>query len=265
MKDSKINIYVVQHKKAKKIHEKGYIYIGVGKNSHKIEADITDDTLDNISCKNPSYCELTAQYWIFKNADAEFVGLTHYRRFFYHSRYSIFRIHPFTTGQFLKILQKYDVILPKKYIVSRPILNHKEHYQNVYEHWCANHHEDDLKKTIAAIHLLYPEYDDAIKAVLERKSLSLCNMIVTSKKIYDEYSDFLFHVLDKVESETDLSSYDSYNARLYGFLGEILLNVFFEKNKQYRIKYLDICNTEVSVTKQYLIKFAASIRRLFNK
>lgn len=265
MGNQKVNIYVVQHKKTKQMNEKGYVYIGVGKNSHEIGADVTDDTDDNIAIKNPSYCELTAQYWIFKNVDSNFVGLTHYRRFFYHSRRSFFKIHIYTANQFLKILQNYDAILPKKYVVKRPILNRKERYHNVYEHWCANHHETDLKKTISAIRLLYPDYESAIKTVLKRKSLSLCNMIVTSKKIYDEYSDFLFRVLEKVESETDLSSYDPYNARLYGFLGEILINVFFEKNKQYRIKYLDICNTEVSVTKQYFIKVAASIRRIFNK
>lgn len=265
MKNQEITIYVVQHKKTKRIREKGYVYIGVGKNSHEIESDITDDTGDNIASKNPSYCELTAQYWIFKNANAEFVGLAHYRRFFYHSRYSFFKIHPYTADQFLKILQKYDVVLPKKYVVKRPILNRNGHYHNVYEHWCANHHEADLKKTINVIHLLYPDYDDAFATVLKRKSLSLCNMVVTSKKIYDEYSNFLFHILERVESETDLSSYDSYNARLYGFLSEVLMNVFFEKNKQYHIKYLDICNTETSTTKQYFIKIAASIRRMFNK
>ena len=265
MNNKTINIYVVQHKKTKQIHKNGYIYIGVGKQSHFINADVTDDTDDNIANKNPSYCELTAQYWIFKNNNTDYVGLTHYRRFFYHSRYSFFRFHIFTTKQFLKILKKYNVILPKKYIVTRPFSNHKKHYRNVYEHWCANHHEKDLKKTMDTIHQLYPEYDTAMKTVLERRSLSLCNMIVTSKIIYDKYSDFLFHILEKVESKTDLSSYDSYNARLYGFLSELLMNVFFEKNKQYKIKYLDICNTEVPAIKQYFIKIAASIRRLTNK
>lgn len=43
---------------------------------------MADNTGDNISFKNKSYCELTTQYWAWKNVEAEYYGFCHYRRYF---------------------------------------------------------------------------------------------------------------------------------------------------------------------------------------
>ena len=36
-----------------------------------------DDEGDNISVKNPEYCELTAQYWAWKNVSCDYYGFFH--------------------------------------------------------------------------------------------------------------------------------------------------------------------------------------------
>ena len=41
-----------------------------------------DNEGDNISGKNPDYCELTAQYWAWKNIDCDYYGFFHYRRYY---------------------------------------------------------------------------------------------------------------------------------------------------------------------------------------
>lgn len=49
---------------------------------HRFKGMQHDDEGENISYKNPYYCELTAQYWAWKNLDADYYGLFHYRRYF---------------------------------------------------------------------------------------------------------------------------------------------------------------------------------------
>ena len=42
---------------------------------------LEDDTGKNISSRRNSFCEFTVQYWAWKNEEADYYGLCHYRRY----------------------------------------------------------------------------------------------------------------------------------------------------------------------------------------
>ena len=78
-----IKIYVVCHKPSY-VPENPYLYpiqVGTALNGTKLPGMRHDDEGDNISQKNKTYCELTAQYWAWKNEDADYYGFFHYRRY----------------------------------------------------------------------------------------------------------------------------------------------------------------------------------------
>ena len=87
----KTKIFLSYHKPSVLLSDDVFCPIHVGRVMHEITPDswlaqnlIGDDTGDNISNKNANYCELTAQYWAWKNYDKlgnpDYIGLMHYRR-----------------------------------------------------------------------------------------------------------------------------------------------------------------------------------------
>ena len=79
----KIKIYVATHKPTKLLPKDDiYTLLEVGAYNKPEFCALRDNTGDNISEKNSSYCELTGLYWVWKNTNDDISGLCHYRRFF---------------------------------------------------------------------------------------------------------------------------------------------------------------------------------------
>lgn len=219
-----LKIFIVTHKNVtNKITKKVYYYLGVGNND--IDVDYKDKTNDNIANKNSTYCELTAQYWIYKNIDSKYVGLVHYRRFFYKNTFNYLRNNVLDSKYILNKLKKYDAILP-----YRP-----RHWKNVYDSFASAHFIRDLDNCGTVIKKRYPEYYLSFLNLKKMHKSYVCNMIITSKKIFDDYSKWLFEILEDVEKMTNMTDYDDYQKRLYGFLSERLINVYFDYHKELRI------------------------------
>ena len=77
----KIKVIIAAHKQYLMPDKDCYLPVQVGSALHKAVGYTPDNTGDNISEKNPYYCELTGLYWAWKNLPADVLGLVHYRRY----------------------------------------------------------------------------------------------------------------------------------------------------------------------------------------
>ena len=240
MKD--IKIYIATHKKVILPKQECYVPIQVGCEGKEKLGYVCDNTGDNISIKNPNFCELTATYWILKNDNSDIVGLTHYRRYFFKNVFSNKFKNILSKEDILKILNKYDIIVPKKLKFGITV---KEQFER-------NHNLEDLIKCKEIIEKKYPDYIQSFDEFLNRDSMYTYNMFISSKEIFNEYYNWLFDILFEVEKIIDISNYTDYNKRLYGFLSERLFNVWLEKNnKRLKVKEMPVFNTEEKIRKQW--------------
>lgn len=219
----KAEMYVVTHKKAKIPKIAGYTPILVGaenKSDLAKEFYITDNQGENISSKNANYCELTAYYWIWKNSDADIVGISHYRRYFTKSRLSM-KAECFADAKTMKDwIANYDIVVPVHFNYEKTIIDAVNTAPNI----------DDMKELERAIRIVHPDYLDDYNVFIHGYSSYLYNMCVMKKAMFDSYCDWLFKLLFFIEGEYDISNRSQYEQRIYGFLAERLLGVWILHN-----------------------------------
>jgi hypothetical protein len=207
----KVRIIVVAHKPF--IPPQGDIFLPVhagAANAQSIGFQ-SDATGDNISQKNNSFCELTGLYWAWKNLlDAEAIGLCHYRRLF-----------NATPKRIAEILENYDSILPKprNYFI-----------ETTYSQYAHAHHAIDLDTTREIIAERYPDCLEAFDATMKSTKGHRFNMLVMKRPLLDRYCTWLFDILFELEKRLDISGYSAYDRRVFGFVGERLLDVWIRAN-----------------------------------
>lgn len=230
----KINIVVCYHKRSSVISTDVYIPIHVGKERSELSLPMKgDDTGENISRLNGLYCELTGMYWAWKNLDADYLGLCHYRRLFSFTTiqikmrdiprrlnylilkilYSLFRacgnfiyyrysqtissqdVFDNLAIQFSQQLQKYIDTHPETKIFAL----HRASMGNL-TNWYST------AITGGRIHMPildeivkhdYPNIYPFMQKTLKSNKLYYANMIIMKKDALDEYCSFVFGVLDE--------------------------------------------------------------------
>lgn len=217
------------------LHDKAeIIWVGPNQGNINIPGHL-DSTLESISEKNTNYSELTALYWIWKNVDAEFVAFSHYRRY-YATKFG--KVMSSDEVEYILKNNNIDVIVPSKRTFMR---------ENVESYYKLNHHTDDLREVREVVSRMYPDYISSYDEMLTSKYQYNYNMMATSKKLFDEYAEFMFSILFEYENGKDLTNYDSYQSRIYGFISERLLQVWINHNKL-ATKELFVVNTEKSIS-----------------
>lgn len=245
------------HKKVSIPDIKGYCPLLVGASTKKELKKVykySDDVGENISEKNPHYCELTGMFWIWKNVKEDYIGVCHYRRFFTKSNlYSHKEKYYLREQDVLELLKKYEVIVPEA-------RKEKDIIPNIVR---IAPNKKDLIEIKEAIEKVSPSYLEDYEKFLSQNCFYMYNMIVTKKKIFDAYCEWLFPILNYIEEHHDISKEDAYRQRLYGFLSERLLMVWLYHNIPIeKVKEMNIINTDETSLKLVLHKVKNYYRQL---
>ena len=235
MKD--IKVIVAMHKPYQASEDPLYYPLHVGATEKESIGYIGDDSGDNISEKNPYYCELTGLYWAMHNLDFDYIGLCHYRRYFSLKHSVKNKLDSVLTLQEAsQLLEHSDIILPKK-----------RHYyiESIYEHYKNTMYVEPLDITGDIIREKYPEYYPAFQDLHKRTSAHLFNMFIMKKEIAANYCDWLFSILDELENRTDYTQYDAFHARYFGRISERLMDVYIQTN---HLEYKEIRVTDLGDT-----------------
>lgn len=216
----------ISHKYSDILEDDSFFHVQVGAANNQTDLSIhRDDQGDNISRKNPNYCELTGLYWFWKNElpNYDVVVLNHYRRLFLNDDEE-----KLSYQDIEKIFQSYDVFVPypKHYPVSIT-----QQYQIMHES-----KDFDILKTILKVK--YPAYD--VETLWDNNNKGyLYNMFGMKADNFNQAMIFVFDILSEVEKQVDISQYSVQQARIFGFMSERLLSLYVQQNFK-KIKHLPI-------------------------
>jgi hypothetical protein len=225
----KITMLVAAHKAYQMPQDPMYLPLHVGKAGKDLELGFQgDNTGDNISEKNPTFCELTGLYWAWKNLDSDYIGLSHYRRYFRGKSGKDKWDCILTTAQAEALLQKSPVVLPKK---------RRYYIETAYNQYVHAHPAEPLDLALKLAADQGENYAAVVDAMKKRSWTHIYNMFLMRRDIFDSYCTWLFDILFQLEERIDISGYSQYDRRVFGFVSERLLDVYLEANG---ISYLEV-------------------------
>ena len=230
-----------------------------------------DDTGENISFRRNSFCEFTVQYWAWKNEEADYYGLCHYRRYLTflskHFRanaqeqvmegilddFTIKKYGLLEEERMRHIIGENDVVVNEAADVNK-IPTPLGFQPSVYDHWVAHggmfFDKRVLPLLVDTIHRLCPQYDAATKDYLHGMWHRGYNCYVMKKTLFFQMCQFQFGVLFDLEKQLEKNGYAKNFERTLGYMGEIMYGIFIywlQKKGSYKIKEVQLVYFEQTV------------------
>ncbi len=245
------------------------LQVGAALAGEHFQGFLHDDEGENISARNRTYCELTGQYWAWKNIQADWYGFFHYRRYLYPDTDTrlpyIIRREPrpdrMGYDRFAELIEQYDMILPIG----------EEMYVSVREHYAQAHCAKDLSLTEELLGQLYPEMAQAQERYLSGGRCLFGNIFIMKREVFRDYCQWLFQLLDAFDCAVDCR-----RPRVDGYLAERMLGVYAAYRKRdlrtLELPRIHFCERREYVTQRAInailppgTKIRARIKRAFGK
>ena len=263
--EQRVRIFVSTHKPVD-LFESGIlqpVQVGSALARERYDWALHDDEGENISDQNPMYCELTTQYWAWKNVDADYYGFCHYRRYFDFSEErhrenpwgeiqdgyinaATQRKYCLTDDAISRAVEGYDVITTEiKDLRKFPgaVKTPRHHYE-----LADRLNPRDLDRVISILKDMHPDYAEDAEAFLDGHESCFCNMFIMRREPFFAYCEWLFPILARFVDETDFSLYSVEALRTPGHLSERLFNIYYRhqmrcgagwKTKQVQCVHID--------------------------
>jgi len=236
-----IKLYIACHKPVQlPAHPFIYpVHAGAACSALKYDNMLSDNTGEHISEKNNAYCELTVQYWAWKNQQADYYGFFHYRRFlsFQTTEKQMCKVcivpdettlhrAGYDAENLIQSIMPYDILLPYA----------EKTTETVYEKYAhAKHHfAEDLDLMLNIVLQTYPQYQTATEQYINGHKQYYFNMYIMQHDLFHQYCGWLFPLLSKFDAANQTEKYgaDRQAQRVNGYLAERLFGIWYTYQQQ---------------------------------
>lgn len=217
-------------------------------------AFLGDDTGDNISQLRIPFCEMTVLYWAWKNEDADYYGLCHYRR--YPSFVSgvgqvdtrgwisescldkkAIKRHRLDDFQLLqKVIPQSDIwvagimdVTKLDFLEDRVRAWPGGKITNIFELFMlvnTNHLPSFPLVVLKLIEEIRPQYYPAATRYMKTTKYYAYNCFVMKKSIFHKFCDFAFPILFELDKRYNFSLSERNHKRTPGYMSEFLYGIF---------------------------------------